>query len=72
MVYMSNQITVLEEIIKEIGAELYQKWYNAMPDEEKTEESSKALGINANETAIFVIQAFMYKFNEAAEELKDS
>jgi hypothetical protein len=27
---------------------------------------------NANETAIFVIQAFMYKFNEAADELKDS
>jgi uncharacterized protein YeaC (DUF1315 family) len=68
---MAN-MTVLEEIIKEIGSELYQKWYNAVPEDQKTEETSKAMADNANETAIFVIQAFMYKFNEAADELKDS
>jgi hypothetical protein len=68
---MAN-MTVLEEIIKEIGSELYQKWYNSVPEDQKTEEASKAMADNANETAIFVIQAFMYKFNEAADELKDS
>ena len=65
-------MTVLEEIIKEIGSELYQKWYNAVPENQKNEDTSKAMADNANETAIFVIQAFMYKFNEAADELKDS
>jgi uncharacterized protein YeaC (DUF1315 family) len=66
----SNKMTVLEGIIKDIGAELYQKWYNALALEERTEEVSAALGQNANETAIWVIQTFMSKFNAAAEELK--
>ena len=66
----SNKTTVLEGIIKDIGVELYQKWYNGLAIEERTEEVSAALGKNANETAIWVIQTFMNKFNEAAEELK--
>lgn len=65
---MAN-LTVLEEIIRDLAIELYQKWYNAIPDEDKTEESSKALANNANETTIFIIQNFMIKFNAAAEEL---
>ena len=64
-------MTVLEEIIKEVSAELYQKWYNAVPDEEKDEASSAALAKNAGETTFFVVQTFMNKFNAAAEELKD-
>jgi hypothetical protein len=64
-------MTVLEEIIKEVSTELYQKWYNAMPEEEKNEASSEALGKNAGETTFFVVQTFMNKFNAAAEELKD-
>lgn len=64
-------MTVLEEIIKEVSAELYQKWYNILPDEEKTQESSEALMKNAGESTFFVVQTFMNKFNEAAEELKD-
>jgi hypothetical protein len=67
---MGNKITVLEEIIKDIGEELYQKWYNALAIEDRTEEASKAMSVNAGETAIWVIQKFMDKFNEAAEELK--
>lgn len=66
---MAN-LTVLEEIIREIAVELYQKWYNALPEQDKTEDSSKALANNANETTIFIIQNFMNKFNAAAEELK--
>lgn len=66
---MAN-LTVLEEIIKEVAVELYQKWYNSIPEEGRTEESSKAISNNANETTLFVIQLFMSKFNEAAEELK--
>jgi len=68
---VSDKMTVLEEIIKEVSVELYQKWYNAMPEEEKNEASSEALGKNASETTFFVVQTFMNKFNAAAEELKD-
>jgi hypothetical protein len=68
---VSDKITVLEEIIKEVSAELYQKWYNAVPEEDKNEHSSEALAKNAGETTFFVVQTFMNKFNSAAEELKD-
>jgi len=67
---MDNKLTVLEEIIKEIGEELYQKWYNALAIEDRTEESSRAMSVNAGETAVWVIQTFMNKFNKAADELK--
>lgn len=64
-------MTVLEEIIKQIGEELYQKWYNGLALEDRTEEASKAMAKNAGETTFWVIQEFMNKFNAAAEELKD-
>lgn len=67
---MAN-MTVLEEIISEVKSELYAKWWNAIPPEEQTEEASKALGLNANETTLFIIQTFMNKFNAAADQLKD-
>jgi hypothetical protein len=67
---MDSKLTVLEEIIKEIGEELYQKWYNGLAIEDRTEETSKAMSVNAGETAVWVIQTFMSKFNAAAEELK--
>jgi hypothetical protein len=67
---MDNKLTVLEEIIKEIGEELYQKWYNSIALEDRNEAASKALSINAGETAMWVIQTFMEKFNSAADELK--
>jgi uncharacterized protein YeaC (DUF1315 family) len=65
------ELTVLEGIIEDVAAELYQKLWNAIPVEEQNEDSSRAIGLNSRETTIFVIQRFMYKFNEAAEELKD-
>ena len=67
---MAN-MTVLESIIEEVSTELYQKLWNAIPIEEQTEDSSKAIGLNSRETTLFVIQTFMNKFNAAAEELKD-
>jgi uncharacterized protein YeaC (DUF1315 family) len=67
---MAN-MTVLEAIVEDISTELYQKLWNAIPVEEQTEESSRAIGLNARETTLFVIQNFMNKFNDAAEELKD-
>ena len=68
---MDNKLTVLEEIIKEISEELYQKWYNAPTEVEKTKEWSEIMAKNAGETTFFIIQSFMNKFNAAAEELKD-
>lgn len=67
----SQKMTVLEGIIEDISLELYQKLWNAIPIEEQTEDSSKAIGLNAKETTLFIIQNFMNKFNAAAEELKD-
>ncbi len=67
-----DKTTVLEGIIKDIGEELYQKWYNGLAIEDRTEEASKAMAKNAGETAVWVIQTFMFKFNEAADQLKDS
>lgn len=68
---MAN-MTVLESIIEEVSSELYQKLWNAIPVEEQTEDSSRAIGLNSRETTLFVIQRFMDKFNAAAEELKDT
>jgi hypothetical protein len=68
---MAKQVTILEEIIGDVAIALYQKWYNAMPAEERNEIAEEALKKNAQESALFVIQMFMDKFNQAAEELKD-
>lgn len=68
---MDNQVTVLEGIIADVATDLYNKWSAAMPEEEKTEPAFRALAANARDTAIFVIQNFMNRFNEAAEELKN-
>jgi len=67
----SQKMTVLEGIIEDISLELYQKLWNAIPVEEQTEESSRAIGLNSKETTLFIIQTFMNKYNAAAEELKD-
>jgi hypothetical protein len=65
-----KQITVLEGIVEEVALELYQKLWNAIPSEDQTEESSRAIGLNSKETTLFIIKRFMDKFNEAAEQLK--
>lgn len=67
---MANKVTVLEGIISDIGAVLYQRWWNALTPEEQTEERSAAMSKNAGETTFWVIQEFMNRFNAAAEELK--
>jgi hypothetical protein len=68
---MDNRMTVLEEIVKDIQTALFQKWANAMPESERNEETLEPLSQNAAETALFVIQMYMDKINQAAEELKD-
>ena len=68
---MDKKMTVLEGIVEDISTELYQKLWNAIPAEEQTEDASRAIGLNSKETTLFVIQTFMNKFNEAADELKD-
>lgn len=67
-----KQVTVLEGIITDISNELYQKWYNAESNIEKTEEVSRALRENATQTTFWVVQEFMNRFNAAAEALKDN
>jgi hypothetical protein len=66
-----EQITVLEGIVSDLAKELYQKWYNAIEDDQKTEEVSKSLSENATETTYWIVQEFMNRFNAAADALKD-
>lgn len=67
---MDNRTTVLEGIIKDIGAVLYQKWWNALSVEEQTEEKSAIMAKNAGETTFWIIQEFMQRFNQEADRLK--
>lgn len=67
---MANQISLLEAIIEDCGRALFQKWANALPEAERTEDNLHAISLNASESAIFVIKMFMDKFNEEAEALK--
>jgi len=67
---MNKNITIMQDIIEDVATELYQHWYNAVPNSEVTEESSKAMMKNAFDTSFFVIQRFMDKFNKEAEALK--
>lgn len=67
---MAN-LTLLESIVEEVAIELYQKLWNVLPTDQQNDDVSIAIGKNAKETTFFVIQSFMNKFNEAAEELKN-
>lgn len=68
---MTSQITVLEQIIEDVATDLYNKWSSAVPENERNEIAFRALAANSKETTLFVIQNFMDKFNQAAEELKN-
>jgi hypothetical protein len=68
---MDNRITVLEEIVQDIQTALFQRWANAVPESEKNEETLAPLSQNAAETTLFVIQMYMDRINQAAEELKN-
>ena len=63
-------MTVLESIIQDVATALFQKWANALPEDQCTEESLEALNKNATESAYFVVKMFMDRFNEAADQLK--
>ena len=71
---MANQVTILEGIVEDIKLALFQKWANNVPQDQQNEETLAPLASNAAETTLFVIQMYMDKINEAAEELqkKDS
>lgn len=69
---MSRDITVLEEIVEDIQRAVFQRWANELPEDQRTEEVLEPLATNAAETVLFVIQMYMDKINEAAEQLKDS
>jgi hypothetical protein len=69
---MDNRMTVLEEIVKDIQTALFQKWANAVPESEQNESTLQPLSQNASETALFVIQMYMDRINQAAEELKEN
>ena len=67
---MSDRMTVLESIIQDVAKALFQKWANALPEDQRSEETIASLNKNATESTYFVVKMFMDKFNEAAEQLK--
>lgn len=69
---MEKRMTVLEEIIQDVGKALFQNWANALPEEQRSEENMLNLNKNATESTYFVVKMFMDKFNEAADDLKST
>ena len=68
---MQDRMTVLESIIQDVAKALFQKWANALPEDQRSEETIASLNKNATESTYFVVKMFMDKFNEAADDLKD-
>jgi predicted ArsR family transcriptional regulator len=68
---MGKTMTVLEAIIADVSQALFQKWANALPEDQRSEENLNNLSKNAQESTFFVVKMFMDKFNEAAEEIKN-
>ena len=67
---MDRRMTVLESIIEDVGTALFQKWVNALPKDQQSEESIANLNKNATESTYFVVKMFMDKFNQEADQLK--
>ena len=67
---MAEQVSVMEQIISSCAVELFNEWSQHLPDSERTDEKLKQLSDNASATTFFLIQLFMEKFNNAAEQLK--
>ena len=67
---MSDRMTVLESIIQDVAKALFQKWANALPEDQRSEETLASLNKNATESTYFVVKMFMDRFNEEAEQLK--
>jgi len=67
---MENRMTVLESIIQDVAKALFQKWANALPEDQRSEETISSLNKNATESTYFVVKMFMDRFNEEAEQLK--
>jgi hypothetical protein len=65
-----KRMTVLESIIQDVAKALFQKWANALPEDQQSEESIANLNKNATESTYFVVKMFMDRFNAAAEDLK--
>jgi len=64
-------LTVLEEIIKEISEMVFTKWSEALPEDQKTPVALETLQKNSSEYTLFIVQNFINKFNAAAEQLKN-
>ncbi len=65
-----KRMTVLEAIIQDVSKALFQKWANALPEDQRSDENIANLNKNATESTYFVVKMFMDQFNAAAEELK--
>lgn len=65
-----TNLTVLDQIVQSVGNEVFQKWKEALPEDQQTDEMIHNLSKNAYDITVYVVQSFMDKFNAAAEQLK--
>ena len=65
-----SKLLTIESIIQDVAKALFQKWANALPEDQRSEETIASLNKNATESTYFVVKMFMDRFNEAAEQLK--
>lgn len=65
-----TDMTMLEEIVKEISEMVFEKWFDALPEDQKTPLTLETLQKNSSEYTLYIIQNFINKFNQAAEEVK--
>jgi len=63
-------MNILESIVQDVAKALFEKWANALPEDQRSEDVIANLSKNSTESTYFVVQMFMEKFNQAAEELK--
>jgi len=67
---VQEKMNILESIVQDVAKALFEKWANALPEDQRSEDVIANLSKNSTESTYFVVQMFMEKFNQAAEELK--
>lgn len=65
------QMSILDQIVQAVAREVFDKWSDSLPEDQKTEEMMNNLSKNSYDLTIYVVQSFMDKFNAAASNLSE-
>jgi len=67
-----EQVSILDGIVKSVADDLHRLWLNDTPTNLRNEETVERLSKSSYDATLYVIQSFLDRFNEAAEQLKKS